>query len=365
MRDWLLAQKVTLVAMEATGDYWRGAFYLLEDCLNVILVNARDAKAVPGRKTDVTDAAWLCQLAECGLLRASFVPPEPIRQLRELTRLRTLLTMERSRTVQRLEKTLEDAGIKLSCVATDIMGVSGRTMLEALIAGERDPEALAGLAKARMRPRIPDLVEALTGRFTEHHAFVCRMHLDHYDHCTDQIEQVTARVEEATEPFLPQLTRLESIPGVSRRVAEVIVAETGADMSRFPSAGHLASWAGVCPGNNESGGRRKSTATRHGNKWLGGALGTAAMAAARTKDTPYLGALYRRLAGRRGKKRALVAVEHSILVSVWHMLSYDRDYRDLGGAYFLQLAPDRAARQAVRRLHQLGFQVTLAPAEAA
>jgi transposase len=365
LRDWLIEQKVTLVAMEATGDYWRGAFYLLEYCLNVILVNARDAKAVPGRKTDVTDAAWLCQLAECGLLRASFVPPEPIRQLRDLTRLRTLLTMERSRTVQRLEKTLEDAGVKLSCVATDILGVSGRAMLEALIAGERDPEVLAAMAKARMRPRIPDLVEALTGRFGDHHGFVCRMHLDHYDHLTAQIEQVTARIAEAAEPFQPQLTRLETIPGVSRRVAEVIVAETGADMSRFPSAGHLASWAGVCPGNNESGGRRKSGATRHGNKWLGGALGTAAMAAARTKDTTYLGALYRRLAGRRGKKRALVAVEHSILVSVWHMLSHEMDYRDLGGAYFLQLAPDRAARQAVRRLHQLGYQVTLTPAQAA
>jgi transposase len=338
---------------------------VLEHDLNVILVNARDAKAVPGRKTDVTDAAWLCQLAECGLLRASFVPPEPIRRLRDLTRLRTLLTTERSRTVQRLEKELEDAGIKLSCVATDIVGVSGRAMLESLIDGERDPETLAQMARARMRTKIPDLVEALTGRFSEHHGFVCRLHLDHYDHLTAQIDQISDRIEEEIAPFQAQLSRLETIPGVSRRVAEVIVAETGADMTRFPSAGHLASWAGVCPGNNESGGRRKSGHTRHGNRWLGGALGTAAMAAARTKDTTYLGALYRRLAGRRGKKRALVALEHSMLVSVWHMLTHDADYADLGGSYFLQLDPDRAARQAVQRLHQLGFQVTLNPREAA
>lgn len=202
-------------------------FYVLEHELNVILVNARDAKAVPGRKTD---AAWLCQLAECGLLRASFVPPEPIRR-RDLTRMRTLLTEERSRTVQRLEKELEDAGIKLSCVATDIMGVSGRAMLEALIDGERDPEVLAEMARARMRSRIADLTEALTGNFSDHHAFVCRMHLDHYDHLSCQITRLTARIEAETQPFQAQLTRLETVPGISRRIAEVVVAETGADMS--------------------------------------------------------------------------------------------------------------------------------------
>ncbi|MET9915306.1 transposase [Streptomyces sp. NPDC006476] len=250
-------------------------------------------------------------------------------------------------------------------MATDITGVSGRAMLEALIGGERSPETLAQMARARMRTKIPDLVEALTGHFSDHHGFVCRMHLDHYDHLTSQIKQVSDRSEEEIAPFQLQLSRLETIPGVSRRVAEAIVAETGADMTRFPSAGHLASWAGVCPGNNESGGRRKSGRTRHGNRWLGGALGTAAMAAARTKDITYLGALYRRLAGRWGKKRALVAVEHSMLVSVWHMLTHDGDYADLGGSYFLQLDPDRAARQAVQRLHQLGFQVTLNPREAA
>jgi transposase len=363
--DWLRSERVTLVAMEATGDYWRPVFYLLEQELNVILVNARDAKAVPGRKTDVTDAAWLCQLAECGLLRASFVPPEPIRRLRDLTRMRTVLTEERSRTVQRLEKELEDAGIRLSCVATDILGVSGRAMLEALIDGERDPEVLAAMARARMRSRLPDLMEALTGNFSDHHAFVCRMHLDHYDHLGRQIDQLTARIEAETAPFQAQLTRLETVPGISRRVAEVVVAETGADMTRFPTAGHLASWAGVCPGNNESGGRRKPGATRHGNRWLNGALGISAMAASRTKDATYLGALYRRLAGKRGKKRALVALEHSILVSVWHMLTRDMDHRDLGGDYFLQLDPDRATRQAVRRLHQLGYQVTLDPSTAA
>ncbi|MFI6055778.1 IS110 family transposase [Streptomyces violascens] len=215
LRDWLVEQQVSPVAMEATGDHWRPVFYLLEHELDVILVNARDAKAVPGRKTDVTDAGWLCQLAGCRLLRASFVPPEPIRRLRDLTRLRTLLTTERSRTAQRLEKELEDAGIKLSCVATDIMGVSGRAMLEALIAGERDPEILAQMAKARMRSRITDLVEALTGNFSDHHAFVCRMHLDHYDHLSRQIEHLTARIGTEIEPFQGQLTRLETIPGAS------------------------------------------------------------------------------------------------------------------------------------------------------
>jgi transposase len=279
LRDWLVAEQVTLVVMEATSDYWRGAFYLLEDCLNVILVNAAHAKGLPGRKTDVADAAWLCQLGECGLLKASFVPPEPIRHLRDLTRYRSTLAAELGREAQRLEKELEDAGIKLSTVATDILGVSGRAMLTALIDGERDASVLAQMAKARMRPKIPALVEALTGNFGEHHAFLCRLHLERIDQLKAAIADLSARIEEEMLPFAQQLELLETIPGVGRATAEVIVAETGADMARFRTAGHLASWAGVCPGHHESAGKHKSGSRRHGNRWLGAALGTAAMAA--------------------------------------------------------------------------------------
>ena len=328
---------------------WRGAFYLLEDDLNVILVNAAHAKGLPGRKTDVCDASWLCQLGECGLLRASFVPPESIRQLRDLTRYRTTLTAERTREAQRLEKELEDAGIKLSSVATDILGVSGRAMLAALIAGEDDAVALAELAKGRMRPKIPQLVQALTGNFGAHHAFLCRLHLERIDQLSATIGELSARIEEQMRPFSHKLDQLQTIPGVARAVAEVIVAETGGDMSRFPSPGHLASWAGVCPGHHESAGKRKSGKTRHGDRWLCGALGTAAMAAARTRDTTYLGARYRRLVPRLGKKKAIVAVEHSILTAAWHMLTDDVDYHDLGGDYFARLDPERAMRRIVRQ----------------
>lgn len=248
LRDWLVEQKVTLVVLEATGDYWRGAFYLMEDCLNVLLVNAAHVKGLPGRKTDVSDAAWLCQMGECGLLRASFVPPEPIRQLRDLTRYRTTLAVERTREAQRLEKELEDAGIRLSSVATDILGVSGRAMLAALIEGERDVHVLAEMVKARMRSKIPQLVEALTGNFGEHHAFLCRLHLERIDQLSAAILELSARIEDQMRPFARQLEQLATIPGVGQTTAEVIIAETGADMTRFRTAGHLASWAGVCPG---------------------------------------------------------------------------------------------------------------------
>jgi len=365
LRDWLVAEQVSLVVVEATGDYWRGAFYLLEDQLNVILVNAAHAKGLPGRKTDVCDAAWLCQLGECGLLRASFVPPEPIRQLRDLTRYRTTLTAERSREAQRLEKELEDAGIKLSSVATDITGVSGRAMLAALIDGERDPQVLAEMAKTRMRPKIPHLVQALTGNFGEHHEFLCRLHLQRIDELTAAIAELSARIEEQMRPFARQLEHLMTIPGVGQTVAEVIVAETGTDMGRFRTGANLASWAGVCPGHHESAGKRKSGKTRHGDRWLTGALGTAAMAAARTKDTTYLGARYRRLAPRLGKKKALVAIEHSILVAVWHMLTNNVDYHDLGGDYFARLDPERAMRRIIRQANSLGFTVRFDPIQAA
>ncbi|WP_432423227.1 IS110 family transposase [Streptomyces pseudovenezuelae] len=367
LRDWLVAEQVTLVVMEATGDYWRGAFYLLEDCLNVILVNAAHAKGLPGRKTDVADAAWLCQLGECGLLKASFVPPEPIRRLRDLTRYRSTLAAELGREAQRLEKELEDAGIKLSTVATDILGVSGRAMLTALIDGERDVHALAQMAKARMRPKIPALVEALTGNFGEHHAFLCRLHLERIDQLKAAIAELSARIEEEMRPFSQQLELLETIPGVGRATAEVIIAETGADMSRFRTAGHLASWAGVCPGHHESAGKHKSGRRRHGNRWLNGALGTAAMAASRTRATTYLGARYHRLVPRLGKKKALVAIEHSILTAltaVWHMLTDGVSYHDLGGDYFTRLDPERAMRRLSRQANALGFTVRFDPIEA-
>jgi transposase len=361
LREWLLAEKVTLVVMEATGDYWRGAFYLLEDCLDVILVNAAHAKGLPGRKTDVADAAWLCQLGECGLLKASFVPPEPIRHLRDLTRYRSTLGSELSREAQRLEKELEDAGIKLSTVATDILGVSGRAMLEALIEGERDVHVLAQMAKARMRPKIPALVEALTGNFGEHHAFLCRLHLNRIDQLKAAINELSARIEEQMRPFAHQLELLETIPGIGRITAEVVIAETGADMTRFRTAGHLASWAGVCPGHHESAGKSKSGRTRHGNRWLGAALGTAAMAASRTRDRTFLGARYMRLVPRLGKKKALVAVEHSLLTAVWHMLTHDTAYHDLGGDYFAKHDPERALRRITRQANALGLTVRFEP----
>jgi len=365
LRDWLVAQKVTLVVLEATGDYWRGAFYLLEDCLNVILVNAAHAKGLPGRKTDVCDAAWLCQMGECGFLKASFVPPEPIRQLRDLTRYRATLATERTREAQRLEKELEDAGIKLSSVATDILGVSGRAMLTALIEGERDVHTLAEMAKARMRPKIPQLVEALTGNFGEHHAFLCRLHLERIDQLSAAILELSERIEEQMRPFARQLEHLITIPGVGQATAEVIIAETGADMSRFRTAGHLASWAGLCPGHHESADKRKSGKTRHGNRWLGAALGTAAMAAARTKDTTYLGARYQRLVPRLGKKKTIVALEHSILTAIWHMLTHDLDYHDLGGDYFTRLDPDRTLKRIIHQANALGFTVRFDPIQTA
>jgi transposase len=363
VRDWLIAQKVTLVVMEATGDYWRAPYYLLEGALNVELINARQAKAMPGRKTDVSDSVWQCQLAECGLLRASFVPPEPIRQLRDLTRYRSVLADEQTREAQRLEKELEDAGIKLSCLATDILGVSGRAMIEALIRGERDPQVLAQMARGRMRPKIPDLVEAMIGRFGEHHAFLCRMHLDRIDALGRDIAALSKRIEQLTATFTRAIEHLDTVPGINQRVAEVIIAETGGDMSRFPTPAHLASWAGVCPGNNESGGRRKSGKTRKGNKWLRDALGTAALAALRSKDT-YLAAQYQRLVRRLGnKQKAILALEHSILVSVWHMLSGDTDYRDIGADHFLRRDPERERRRAIAALNKLGYTVTLNPIE--
>lgn len=360
LRDHLAAERVTCVVMEATGDYWKPFYYLLEDLpgVEVMLVNARHVKNLPGRKTDVNDATWLAQLGAHGLVRGSFVPPEPIRQLRDLTRARTAITRERGREVQRLEKLLEDAGIKLSAVASDIVGVSGRAMLEALIAGDRDPAALADLAKRRMRVKIPELTEALQGRFGAHHAFLARVHLDLIDQHTQAIAQLTARIEEAIEPFRAFRELISTIPGISTLTADVIVAETGADMSRFPTAKHLASWAGTTPGNNESAGKVKSSTTRPGNPYLQGALGAAAMSCAQNPHT-YLGARYRRIAARRGPMKANVAIQHSMLIAIWHMGTTGALYDDPGADYFNRLHPDRTKQRAIAQLQALGYTVTL------
>ena len=362
LREHLIAEKVTCVVMEATGDYWKPFYYLLEDLPGVAveLVNARHVKNLPGRKSDVSDATWLAQLGAHGLVRGSFVPPEPIRVLRDLTRTRTAVTRERSREVQRLEKLLEDAGIKLSAVAADIIGVSGRLMLAALIDGQRDPAALADLAKRRLRSKIPALTEALTGRFNAHHAFLARVHLDLIDQHTAAIEEITARIEVVIEPFRGARDLIITVPGISTLVADVIIAETGADMTQFPSAAHLASWAGTCPGSNESAGRVKSTKTRPGNPYLKGALGIAAMSAARSRGT-YLAAKYRRIAARRGPVKAIVAVEHAMLIAIWNMLTNGENYTDPGADFYTRLNPDKAKNRALDQLRKMGYDVTLNP----
>jgi transposase len=359
LRDWLTSHEITVVGMEATSDYWKCVYYLLEDTFEVQLLNARHMRNVPGRKTDVADSAWIAQLIEHGLVRPSFVPPPAIRRLRDLTRYRAAVVADRARDIQRLEKILEDAGIKLSSVASHTLSVSSRAMIEALIAGERDPEVLADLALARMRAKIPELQQALTGRFTDHHAFVCQTMLDRIDAAQTSIDSLTARIEQEIAPFQPIVDRLTTIPGVSTRIAQVLVAETGADMSRFPTAGHLASWAGMCPGHHESAGKHHGGATRKGDSWLRAALGEAASGAARSKNT-YLQARYRRIASRRGKKRALVALGHTILIATWHMLTHNLDYTDLGANHF-QRHQDRnhTTTRLVSKLTQLGYRVTL------
>ena len=359
--DYLLDQRVTTVVMEATSDYWKPFYYVMEDTLPVMLVNAKHARNIPGRKSDVSDAAWLAQLGAHGLLRASFIPPEPVRHLRDLTRARSMAARDRARIVQRLEKFLESSGIELSAVATDLTGVSARAMLEALVTEERDPQVLAGLAKRTLRRKIPALIEALEGRFTEHHAFMVSQYLAQLDTQQATIDALTARIETMIAPFAAARQALVTIPGISHTVADVIIAETGADMTVFPTAAHLASWAGVCPGLNKSASRVKSAHTRHGNAHLKAALGVAAMSASRTKDT-YLAARYRRIAARRGPVRAVVAIERTILTAVWNMLTHHATYTDLGGDYYTRRDPIRAKHQAIRQLEALGYQVTIQPA---
>jgi transposase len=364
LADWLTEQGVTHVAMESTGVYWKPVFNLLEGSVHVILVNAEHIKQVPGRKTDVKDCQWIAQLLQHGLLKASFVPPQPTRELRDLTRQRTQLIQERSAAVNRIQKVLEDANIKLAGVATDVLGASGRDMLEALIRGETDAEKLADLARKRLRAKIPQLQQALQGRVTEHHRFLLRMHLDHITHLEELIGRLGARVEEALVPFAEAEQRLQSIPGVSQRVAETVLAEIGTNMDQFPSAGHLASWAGMCSGNNESAGKRRSGRTTKGNRWLKRILVQAAWAASHTKGT-YLAAQYRRLAKRRGRKRALVAVGHTLLVIIYHVLKRGTTYAELGADFLDRQEPERLTRQLVKRLEALGHKVTLEPTEAA
>ena len=364
LSDWLAEHGVTHVAMESTGVYWKPVFNILEGRFQVLLVNAEHIKQVPGRKTDVKDCQWIAQLLQHGLLKASFVPPAPIRELRDLTRQRTQLVAEKASAANRIQKVLEDANIKLAGVATDVLGTSGRAMLEALIAGVSDPEQLADLARMRLRAKIPELRLALQGRVTEHHRFLLRMHLDHIVHLEELIGRLSGRIEEVMAPFAEAATRLATIPGVSQRVAETVVAEIGPRMEQFPTAGHLASWAGMSPGNNESAGKRRSGHTTHGNRWLRQMLVQAAWAASRTKGT-YLAAQYRRLAKRRGSKRATVAVAHTLLVMIYQVLKKGTVYAELGADFLERLEPERLTRQLVKRLEALGHKVTLEPRPAA
>ncbi len=364
LRDWLAAHGVTQVTMEATGVFWKPVWAILEDEFECLLVNARHVKQVPGRKTDVQDAVWLCQLAEAGLLRASFVPPKPIRALRNLTRYRKTQIQERAREANRLHKALEDTGIKLDCVASDILGKSGRAMLDALVAGTTDPEVLAELARGRLRSKLSALRESLEGRFDHLHAVWVGAILAHLDFLDEQIQSLTETIGEQIAPFEKAVELLCTIPGVQRRTAETIIAEIGVEMSVFPTAKHLASWAGLCPGNDQSAGKRRSGKTRKGSKWLDWALEEAAMSSVRTKDV-YLAAQYARLRPRRGHKKALGAVKHSIICAVWHMLSTGELYNDLGGDYFRKRDPERTIKRLVTQLEALGHTVTLQEAAAA
>jgi len=360
LHDWLKAHQVTHVAMESTGIYWRPVFNLLEEDFTVLLVNAAHIKTVPGRKTDVKDCEWIADLLSHGLLRGSFIPPEPIRDLRDLTRYRKTLTDERVREVNRLQKFLEAANIKLSSVATDVMGVSGRAMLEALTAGSTDPQVLSELAKGRLRKKLPELKKALEGRFRSHHRFMVAEILTHLDFLDEAMERVSQEVSSRIAPFSKIVESMDLIPGINERVAEGVLSEMGVDMSCFPTDGHAASWAGLCPGNNESAGKRKSGKTRKGDQWLRRYLTEAAWAAIRKKGS-YLSALYHRLVVRRGKKKAIVAVAHRLLVIIYHMIKDQASYRELGSDYFNKLNAAYVQRHHVKRLESLGFKVTLEP----
>ena len=360
LRQWLKDLEVTHVAMESTASYWKPIFNVLEGHFEVLVVNAQHLKAVPGRKTDIKDAEWIADLLHHGLLRPSFVPPASQREVRELTRYRIRLSEERSRLINRLQKTLEDANIKLASVASDVMGRSARDMLTALLAGEADPALLAELARGRMRAKRDLLAQALQGDLKSYHRFLIAEQLADIDTLDEAIERMSTEIAERLRPYEQQIQRLSTIPGVKRRLAEVILAEIGPDMSRFPSARHLASWAGMCPGNNESGGKRLSGKTRKGSPWLRSALVEAAHAAIHAKDS-YLSAQYQRLVVRRGGKKATIAVGHTLLVIIYHLLSEDKDYEELGGNSFDEWDRQAVQKRLVRRLEKLGYEVKLEP----
>jgi transposase len=360
MRDWLKALSVTHAAMESTGVFWKPIYNLLEGHLELLLVNAQHIKAVPGRKTDVKDAEWIADLLRHGLLRPSLIPPVWQREVRDLTRSRTSASEERSRAINRLQKILEDTNIKLASVATDIMGASAQDMLHGLLNGETDATVLAQLARGNMRSKRPLLEQALQGRLTDHHRFLIRQQLTHIQMLDREIDQFSAEIAKRFQSCEAAIARLSTIPGIKRRLAEVILSEIGTDMSRFPSARHLASWAGICPGNNESAGKRLTGRTRKGSPWLRTALVEAAQAAARSKEC-YLSAQFHRLTIRRGGKKAIVAVAHTLLVIVYHVLAEETDYQELGGNYFDERDRLTIQKQLVRRLEKLGYDVTLAP----
>lgn len=364
LSDWLTEHRVTHVALESTGVYWKPIYNILEGDFTVLVVNAQHLKAVPGRKTDVKDAAWIAQLLQHGLVRGSFIPDGGQRDLRDLTRHRTSLVRDRARVVQRIQKVLEDTNLKLASVATDIVGLSARAMLERMLAGERDPALLAGLARGRLRKKREELEAALEGVLRPHHQFLLSELLAQMDYLEEAAESASRKIQEYTARFQEEIELLDTIPGINRTQAELLLAEVGVDMSRFPTAGHLASWAGLCPGNYESAGKHRSGKIRKGNPWLRTALVEAAHGAARTKNT-YLGAQYRRLATRRGKKKALVAIAHSILVIVYHVLTRKEPYNDLGSNYFDERDRVQVEKRLSRRLERLGYQVTLEPIESA
>jgi transposase len=359
LRDWLAALGVTRVGIESTGVYWKAPYYVLEEAMEVWLLNAWHMRNIPGRNT--SDASWICQLIEFGLVRPSFVPPKPIRELRNLTRYRKAQIEERTRETQRLDKILQDAGVKLSSVASDLLGRSSRAMLDALVAGTTDTEVLADLALGKLRKKIPALREALTSRFGGHHAVIVASILSKLDFLDELIASLSAEIDKAIAPFAHQIQLLDTIPGIDQRTAQGLLAEIGTDMAVFATASRLASWAAVCPGNHESAGRSKSGATRKGPRWLGIYLHDAAMGALRAKNT-YLAAQYARLRPRLGHAQALVAVEHSILVAIFYMLQRDQPYHDLGPDYFIRREdPTRRARKLIRQLEAIGYTIQAQP----
>jgi transposase len=358
LRDWLAAHAVTHVAMESTGVYWKPVYYVLEERFTCLLVNAAHVKQVPGRKTDVRDCEWLAQLLEHGLLRGSFVPPEPIRELRDLTRYRQVLVQERTREANRVHKILTDAGIQLASVASDVLGASGRAMLAALVEGTTDPAVLAELAQGKLRRKLPALREALVGRFRSHHARLLTHMLAHLDYLDEAVEDLAAQIDAALVPFAREAQRLDVIPGVGPRTAEILIAELGVDMRQFPTARHAASWAGLCPGTHESAGKRRAVRTRKGNRWLRAALIEAALAAVNVRDSA-LAARYRRLVPHRGHKKAIVAVAHKILTTAYLLLAEGREYREPGAGYYDAQRKDRTIRRALHTLERHGYRVTL------